>query len=131
MKKTLKIFERAYSFLEAAPFPEADAAQDPASQGQQAADPTMPAEPPPVEGEPEVQELTSQAEVAYIKKLINIVQSVITSPPDEKTRSDIANFNIDTVKPDNAREMLSKFENLLTDTTGDFETAAIDNKFEL
>ena len=96
-----------------------------------AGDPTMPVEAPPVEGEPEVQELTSQAEVAYIKKLISIVQSVITSPPDEKTRSDIANFNIDTVKPDNAREMLSKFESLLTDTTGDFETAGIDNKYGL
>lgn len=123
MKKTLKIIEQTYKLLEQDMPPETAAAAE--------ADPTMPAEPPPAEGEPEVQELTSQAEVAYIKKLINIVQSVITSPPDEKTRSDIANFNIDTVKPDNAREMLSKFENLLTDTTGDFETAAIDNKFEL
>lgn len=129
MKKTLKLIEKAYSFLEAAPFPEAG--DEAGTEAPAAADPTTPDQPPPAEGEPEVQQLTSQAEVAYIKKLINIVQSVITSPPDERTRSDIANFNIDTVKPDNAREMLSKFENLLTDTTGDFETAAIDNKFEL
>ena len=125
MSKTLNLIENYLHLLEQ------DAPPPPPAPEGEGADPTMPAEAPPAEGEPEVQELTSQAEVAYIKKLINIVQSVITSPPDEATRSDIANFNIDTVKPDNAREMLSKFESLLTDTTGDFETAGIDNKYGL
>jgi len=123
MKKTLKIFEQAYSLLEQ------DMPPPPPEQG--AADPTMPAEPPPVEGEPEVQEFTSQAEVAYIVKLIKAVQSVVTSPPDEKTSSEIANIDVKKIKPDNARKILAQFENLLIDTTGDFETAAIDNKYGL
>jgi hypothetical protein len=127
MKKTLKIFQQAYSLLEAAPPPE-PAGEPPPEQGN---DPTMPAEPPPAEGAPEVQDLTSQAEVAYIVKLIKTVQSVIAYPPDEQTSSDIANINLKKIKPDNARKMLSQFENMLIDTISNSEVAEIDNNYEL
>lgn len=128
MKKTLKIFEKAYSLLEAAPFPGADSVP-PVEGG--APDPTMPAEAPPVEGEPDVQPLTSQGEVALIKKLITLLKSVVSTTPDDSTRTEISNFNVDIITPENAREMLSKFENMLITNKSDFETSQIDNQYGL
>jgi len=127
MKKTLKIFEQAYSLLEAAPFPEAGAAAptDPTQ-----ADPTMAAEPQAPEQQ-EVQKLTSQGEVNMIKKLITLLQTVVTSEPDESTRSMIVNFDVDSIDENNARDMLKKFETTLVSNKSDYETAEIDNKYGL
>jgi hypothetical protein len=117
MKKTLQLIERAYTLLE----------QDAPAQP----DPTMPAEAPPVEGTPEVQPLTSQGEVALIKKLITLLKSVVTTTPDDSTRTEISNFNVDSVTPENAREMLSNFENILITNKSDFETSQVDNQYGL
>ena len=128
MKKTLQLIEQAYSLIEAAPFPEAGGTA-PTEGG--APDPTMPAEAPPAEGVPEVQPLTSQGEVALIKKLITLLKSVVTTTPDDNTRTEISNFNVDSVTPENAREMLSNFENILITNKSDFETSQVDNQYGL
>ena len=120
MKKTLQLIERAYTLLEQ-DAPALDAAAQP--------DPTLPADAPPAEGVPEVQPLTSQGEVALIKKLITLLKSVVSTTPSDDTRTEIANFNIDSVTPENAREMLSNFENMLITNKNDFETSQIDNQY--
>lgn len=125
MKKTLKLIEQAYSLLEAAPFPEAGG-----DAGGGAPDPTMAAEPQAPE-QPEVQKLTSQGEVNMIKKLITLLQTVVTSEPDETTRSMIVNFDVDSIDTTNARDMLKKFETSLVSNKSDYETTSIDNKYGL
>ena len=130
MKKTLKLIEQAYSLLEATPFPEAggDAGAAPAEGS--APDPTMVDEPQAPE-QPEVQKLTSQGEVNMIKKLITLLQTVVTSEPDETTRSMIVNFDVDSIDTTNARDMLKKFETSLVSNKSDYETTSIDNKYGL
>lgn len=122
MKKTLQLIERAYTLLEQ-DAPTLDAAAQP--------DPTVPVEAPPAEGAPEVQPLTSQGEVALIKKLITLLKSVVTTTPDDSTRTEISNFNVDSVTPENARKMLSNFENILITNKSDFETSQVDNQYGL
>ena len=125
MKKTLKIFEQAYSLLEAAMPPEIAGELPPDDVG---VDPTIAAEPQAPE-QPEVQKLTSQGEVNMIKKLITLLQTVVTSEPDESTRSMIVNFDVDSIDEGNARDMLKKFETTLVSNKSDYETAEIDNKY--
>jgi len=128
MKKTLKLIEQAYSLLEAAPFPEAGGdASPPSPEGN---DPTMAAEPQAPEQQ-EVLKLTSQGEVNMIKKLVTLLQTVVTSEPDESTRSMIANFDVDSIDASNARDMLKKFESMFVSNKSDYETAEIDNKYGL
>ena len=126
MKKTLKLIEQAYSLLEAAPFPEAG--------GDQGAAPPADADataPPPAEEPQEVQKLTSQAEVNMIQKLVTLLQTAVTSEPDENTKSMIVNFDVDSINPENARDMLKKFESIFTSNKTDFETSKIDNQYGL
>lgn len=123
MKKTLQIIEQTYKLLEQ-DAPPADAA---ASQP----DPTMPAEAPPAEGQPEVEPLTSEGEVSLIKKLVTLIKSVVATTPDDSTRTEISNFNVDSVTPENARDMLAKFENMLITNKSDFETSQVDNQYGL
>lgn len=127
MKKTLKLIEKAYSLLEAVAPPDPSGDMPPAPEG---SDPTMAAEPQAPEA-PEVQKLTSQGEVNMIKKLITLLQTVVTSEPDESTRSMIVNFDVDSIDENNARDMLKKFETTLVSNKSDYETAAIDNKYGL
>ncbi len=132
MKKTLKLIEKAYSLLEAAPFPEAGV--EPPAGGDQGAAPPADADataPPPAEEPQEVQKLTSQAEVNMIQKLVTLLQTAVTSEPDENTKSMIVNFDVDSINPENARDMLKKFESIFTSNKTDFETSNIDNKYEL
>lgn len=129
MKKTLKLIEQAYSLLEAAPFPETGGDVGAAAEGE-AADPTMAAEPQ-VPEQQEVQKLTSQGEVNMIKKLVTLLQTAVTSEPDENTRSLIANFDVDSIDTNNARDMLKKFESMFVSNKSDYETAEIDNKYGL
>lgn len=128
MKKTLKLIEQAYSLLEAVapPSPEGDV-PPPSPEGN---DPTMAAEPQAPEQQ-EVQKLTSQGEVNMIKKLVTLLQTVVTSEPDESTRSMIANFDVDSIDASNARDMLKKFESMFVSNKSDYETAEIDNKYGL
>lgn len=131
MKKTLKLIEQAYSLLEAAPFPEAGGDTSgvvPAEGG--APDPTQAASPE-VEAEPEVQKLTSQGEVNLIQKLVTLMQTAVTSDPDESTKSMIVNFDVDSINTSNAKDMLRKFESLFVSNKSDYETAEIDNKYGL
>lgn len=124
MKKTLRLIEQAYTLLEQdVPAPDPEAAAQP--------DPTMPAEAPAAGSTPEVQPLTSQAEVTLIKKLVTLLQSVVSTTPDDDTRAKISNFNTDSITPENAREMLSKFENMLITNKSDYETSQIDNRYGL
>jgi len=125
MKKTLKIFEQAYSLLEAAMPPEPAGELPPDAAG---GDPTMATEPQAPEQQ-EVLKLTSQGEVNMIKKLITLLQTVVTSEPDESTRSMIVNFDVDSIDESNARDMLKKFETSLVSNKSDYETAEIDNKY--
>lgn len=129
MKKTLKLIEQAYSLLEAAPFPETDGDVGAAAEGE-ATDPTIAAEPQ-VPEQQEVQKLTSQGEVNMIKKLVTLLQTAVTSEPDENTRSLIANFDVDSIDTNNARDMLKKFESMFVSNKSDYETAEIDNKYGL
>lgn len=123
MKKTLQIIEQTYKLLEQdAPPADAAAAQP---------DPTMPAEAPPAEGQPEVEPLTSEGEVSLIKKLVTLIKSVVATTPDDSTRTEISNFNVDSVTPENARDMLAKFENMLITNKSDFETSQVDNQYGL
>lgn len=126
MKKTLKLIEQAYSLLEAAPFPEAGGDQGIAPPAD--ADATAP---PLAEQPQEVQKLTSQAEVNMIQKLVTLLQTAVTSEPDENTKSMIVNFDVDSINPENARDMLKKFESIFTSNKTDFETSKIDNQYGL
>lgn len=123
MKKTLQIIEQTYKLLEQ-DAPPADAASP-------QPDPTMPVEAPPAEGEPEVEPLTSEGEVSLIKKLVTLIKSVVATTPDDSTRTEISNFNVDSITPQNARDMLAKFENLLITNKSDFETSQVDNQYGL
>ena len=123
MKKTLQIIEQTYKLLEQ-DAPPADAASP-------QPDPTMPVEAPPAEGEPEVEPLTSEGEVSLIKKLVTLIKSVVATTPDDSTRTEISNFNVDGITPQNARDMLAKFENLLITNKSDFETSQVDNQYGL
>ena len=78
MNKTLNLIKKQYTLLEAAPFPEAEAA---ASAEPAQADPTVAADPQP-QGAPETQKLTSQAEVNMIKKLVQLIQTVADQRDD-------------------------------------------------
>lgn len=127
MKKTLKIFEQAYSLLEAAMPPEPSGELPLDTTG---GDPTMATKPQAPEQQ-EVLKLTSQGEVNMIKKLITLLQTVVTSEPDESTRSMIVNFDVDSINEGNARDMLKKFETTLVSNKSDYETAEIDNKYGL
>ena len=127
MKKTLKLIEQAYSLLEAVSPPPPEGDIPPSSEGN---DPTMAAEPQAPEQQ-EVQKLTSQGEVNMIKKLVTLLQTVVTSEPDESTRSMIANFDVDSIDASNARDMLKKFESMFVSNKSDYETAEIDNKYGL
>jgi hypothetical protein len=126
MKKTLKLIEKAYSLLEAAPFPEAGEDQNNVSPT--GVDATAP---PPTTEPQETQKLTSQAEVNMIQKLVTLLQTAVTSEPDENTKSMIVNFDVDSITPENARDMLKKFEDIFTSNKTDFETAKIDNQYGL
>ena len=132
MKKTLKLIEKAYSLLEAAPFPDAGA-EPPAGEDQGTAPPADAdaTAPPPAEEPQEVQKLTSQAEVNMIQKLVTLLQTAVTSEPDENTKSMIVNFDVDSINPENARDMLKKFESIFTSNKTDFETSKIDNQYGL
>lgn len=123
MKKTLQIIEQTYKLLE----------QDapPANAASPQPDPTMPAEAPPAEGQPEVEPLTSEGEVSLIKKLVTLIKSVVATTPDDSTRTEISNFNVDSITPQNARDMLAKFENMLITNKSDFETSQVDNQYGL
>jgi hypothetical protein len=123
MKKTLQIIEQTYQLLEQDALSADTAAPQP--------DPTMPAEAPSAEGQPEVAPLTSEGEVSLIKKLVTLIKSVVATTPDDNTRTKIANFNVDSVTPKNARDMLAKFENMLITNKSDFETSQIDNQYGL
>jgi len=129
MNKTLKLIEQTYSFLEAAPFPEAgdqsDVTPDDATGGVDAT-----ASPPATEPQ-ETQKLTSQAEVNMIQKLVTLLQTAVTSEPDENTKSMIVNFDVNSITSQNARDMLKKFENIFASNKTDFETAKIDNQYGL
>jgi hypothetical protein len=125
MNKTLNLIKKQYTLLEAAPFPEAEAAApiDPTQ-----ADPTVAANPQP-QGAPETQKLTSQAEVNMIKKLVQLIQTVTAVPPDQSTSTEISNFDVDSINTSNARDMLKTFEGMLQTNTLDKETTNIDNKY--
>jgi len=132
MKKTLKLIEKAYSLLEAAPFPDAGVGGNVG--GDQGTPPPASADataPPPATEPQETQKLTSQAEVNMIQKLVTLLQTAVTSEPDENTKSMIVNFDVDSITPENARDMLKKFENIFTSNKTDFETAKIDNQYGL
>ena len=128
MNKTLNLIKKQYNLLEAAPFPETDIATPTAAAAPVQADPTVAANPQP-QGAPETQKLTSQAEVNMIKKLVQLIQTVVAVPPDQSVSTEISNFDVDSINTSNARDMLKTFEGMLQTNTLDKETTNIDNKY--
>jgi hypothetical protein len=124
MNKTLNLIKKQYTLLEAAPFPDAEAAPVDPTQP----DPTVAADPQP-QDTPETQKLTSQGEVNMIKKLVQLIQTVVAVPPDQSTSTEISNFDVDSINTNNARDMLKTFEGMLQTNTLDKETTNIDNKY--
>ena len=132
MKKTLKLIEKAYSLLEAAPFPDAGA-EPPAGEDQGAAPPASAdaTAPPPATEPQETQELTSQAEVNMMQLVVDLLQAVVTAKIDSETQSMIVNFDKKSITPENAKETFGNFQKMFLSQKSDLDTSKIDNQYGL
>jgi hypothetical protein len=136
MKKTLKLIEKAYSLLEAAPFPDAgaDAPADTPTGGDEGAAPPADADAtasPPAPEPQKTQELTSQAEVNMMQLVVDLLQAVVTAKIDSGTQSMIVNFDKKSITPENAKQTFANFQKMFLSQKSDLETTKIDNQHGL